>query len=476
MKSIPMIAMYYDNSVNTNDNDAFIPELWSQETLALLEENMVLANLVHRDFENDFAKFGEVVNTRRYGDMEIKRKIDGQSYVDQDATSENIPVVMDQHVYISFTIYDEEQTKSMQDLVEAHLRPAALGMARGIDRIIGGRIAGFAVSPQTAGRLGTAPDKNTLLDARNVLNKRNVPMDARSMLLTPDSETALLELDQLSKVNEAGSTQGLIDAVLGKKWSWLTYMGQNTPYITVGTDIAATTTTAAAVAGAVVVAVTASTGMGVGSYLTVAGDNTPQMITAISSLNISIYPGLKRAVISGAAVVTYVAYQVNQNATTVAAGGTASVAGYRAGYHDVIAWDTGTKVPEVGTLVSFGVGATTSDLAAALAKYMVIQATATTILLDRPLAVAVADNAKINFGPIGQYNFGFRRNALALVCRPLVLPRAGTGAIAGAASYNGLSLRTVIAYDKDKGGHKVVIDALLGTSILEENAGIAMFG
>ncbi len=472
-------AMFYDASNNDNTNDPMIPELWSQETLALLEENMVLANLVHRDFQPDFAKFGETIHTRRVNDLEIKRKVDGEDIDDQDVGSEDIEVRLDQHVYISFTIYDEEATKSMADLITQHLEPAALGMARGIDRIIGGRLAQFAVSPQTAGRLGTSPDKTTLLDSRNILNKRNVPGDNRSMLLTPDSETALLELESLTKVNEAGTSEALINAVLGKKFNWVTYMGQNTPYVGIGTDVVSTTTTAAASAGATTVALTAITGITPNSFITIAGDNTPQMVltqTGGSSLNQLIYPGLKRAVASGAVVTGYSFYAVNQGTTSIAAGGTASASGYRVGYHKLISFDGGTKVPEVGTIVTFGVGATTATLAEDLAKYIVIQATSTTIMLDRPLEVAVANDAHINFGPIGQYNFGFRRNALALVCRPLRLPRAGSGAIADSASYNGLSLRTVIAYDKDKGGHKVTIDALLGTAILEENAGVVMFG
>ncbi len=35
-------------NVYANDIDALIPELWAQESLAILEESMVAANLVHR--------------------------------------------------------------------------------------------------------------------------------------------------------------------------------------------------------------------------------------------------------------------------------------------------------------------------------------------------------------------------------------------------------------------------------------------
>ncbi len=48
------------STVYANDIDALIPELWANESLAILEENMVAANLIHRDFEPVFAKYGDI--------------------------------------------------------------------------------------------------------------------------------------------------------------------------------------------------------------------------------------------------------------------------------------------------------------------------------------------------------------------------------------------------------------------------------
>ena len=50
MKTI-LVAILSDprNPVFVNDNDAFIPEIWAQEGLLLLENNLVAAQLVHRD-------------------------------------------------------------------------------------------------------------------------------------------------------------------------------------------------------------------------------------------------------------------------------------------------------------------------------------------------------------------------------------------------------------------------------------------
>jgi hypothetical protein len=91
-----------------NDNDAFIPEIWAQEGLVILEENMVAANLVHRDFEDEIKNFGDVVNTRRPGNFKIARKIDGDTLVPQNANATNVQVPLDQWFTMPFTIRDGE--------------------------------------------------------------------------------------------------------------------------------------------------------------------------------------------------------------------------------------------------------------------------------------------------------------------------------------------------------------------------------
>ena len=67
----------------------------------MLEGNLVMANMVHRDFEDQIAKFGDVVNTRRPGEFKIRRKKDGTTLVQQDAVATNVQVPLDQWFYSS---------------------------------------------------------------------------------------------------------------------------------------------------------------------------------------------------------------------------------------------------------------------------------------------------------------------------------------------------------------------------------------
>src|SRR5581483_11334904 len=115
----PAFNQVYDNNVQ-----AFIPQLWAQESLAILEENMVAAQLVHRDFEETVAQFGDTVNTRRPGQFVAQRKVNSDQVTVQDATATNIQVQLNQHVHVSFLIKDGEESKSFKDLVAEYLAPA----------------------------------------------------------------------------------------------------------------------------------------------------------------------------------------------------------------------------------------------------------------------------------------------------------------------------------------------------------------
>ena len=215
-----------------NDNDAFIPELWANEGLAILEENMVIANLVHRDFENEIKDYGDVVNTRRPGTFQIRRKADGTTLSQQDANATNVRVPLDQWFYTSFTIKDGEASKSFQDLVDIYLRPGMQTIARAVDRAVLGRCHNFLGAPAArSGRLGnltSANAKDYLLEARERLNVNKAPVAGRNLILAPSAETALLKCDMFIKANERGDGgTALENAQLGRILGFETYMDQN---------------------------------------------------------------------------------------------------------------------------------------------------------------------------------------------------------------------------------------------------------
>lgn len=454
-------------TVYANDLDAFVPELWANESLAILEENMVAANLIHRDFENELQTYGDVVNTRRPGEFVAKRKTNDDDVTDQNATATNVQVKLDQFFHVSFIIKDGEESKSFKSLVTEYISPAMLAHARVIDQIVLGQYARFIGN--CGGKLGSAGTIANLLDMRQVMNDNKAYMDGRRLVLNTNTETDYLKLGEFTQAQQVGDGgTALQNATLGRKYGFDSYTCQNMASVATGNTVVtgAVNNASGYAAGTTTMTVDGlSAALPVNSWFTVAGDMTPQRI--ISSVggatptSVTFWPGLKYDVVDNAVITRYVPGAVNLTA------------GYAAGYAKEIVVDTFTVAPRVGQFIT--IGTSTSSDQAVNPIYTIIGVTGTTgITLDRPLSVAIADNDTINIGPAGHYNFAFHRNALALVVRPLALPQSGTGARAANVNHNGLGIRVVITYDGKAQGHRVTLDMLCGIAQLDMNLGAVL--
>lgn len=448
------------------DNDALIPELWAQEALLILENNVVATNLVHRDFEDEIAAFGDVVNAHRPQERTPRRKTDNDAVSTTTTDSDNVAVPLNQHIYDSFIIKDGEESKSFRSLVELHLAPAMIGIAQMVDEIVATGVYQFLRAGNSVGRLGQGVTKQTLIDARDKMNQLRVPAGDRSILLTSPQEADLLDTDLFTSAEKVGDDgTALREGSLGRKFGFNVFMDQNMPSIPVGNTIAvgAINNAGGYPAGTTVMTVDGfSAAIAAGSYLTVAGDDTPLRVVSTvgggTPTQITVDRPLLRAVADNAVVTSYTPGQVN------------NAGGYAAGWLKDIVVDTFTVAPKKGQLVSFGDGSTVNDFG------IIGAPTTTAILTDRPLVAAIADNDGVNIGPAGEYGMAFSRNAYALVTRPLAQPDPRSGAWSFVASHNGLSIRVVIQYDSKEQGHRVNLDLLCGVALLDDRLAIPFLG
>lgn len=442
-----------------NDNDAYIPEIWAQESLMILENNMVAANLVHRDFEDEIQDYGDVVNTRRPNTFVAKRKNDDDNVTNQAATATNVRVPLNQWFHTSFTIKDGELSKSFKNLVNEYLRPAAISVAQAIDEVV--LMQQYQFLANLAGNLGQAPGKTELIALKEVMSNNQCPLQGRVLIVNPNMEGDLLDNDSFTDADKVGDDgTAMQEGWLGRKYGFSSYMDQNAPSV-ISTPTAVDATSNAESVGATIIEITTPANFGVGQWVVIAGDDTPQRVVAVNVGDIEISPGLKRSVIATAVVNGYEnTWLVDQPAAPT---------GYVAEYEKEIAIDGGTVTPVKGQLVSFG--NETSE------KYGLMTDTdGTQLLLDRPLDSALADNQVVRLGPEGNYGFAFHRNALSLVVRPLATAPANMGANSAVANYNGLSMRVTMQYQGTAQGLLVTLDLLAGVAVLDERLGAVLLG
>jgi len=467
--------------VYANSLDAFIPEIWANEAVAILLENMVASSMVHRDFSSDLAKFGDIVHTRKPAEFEAKRKTKADDVDVQNAEATDIQVPLNQHLHTSFTLQDEDLTKSFQELRDIFLGPAVASLAQAMDKITLGQCFQFLDNQE--GGLGlSASDtvKGYMIGTRKRMNINKAPEGGRSLIIGPETEEDMLNLDTFTEADKVGDDgTALREASIGRKFGFGIYQCQNTPSVTI-TVAAATAKIAQAVeptgyaAGSTVLTIdTAGSQFDdkPGDFVKIAGDNTCQRVTASSISGeggtITVSPGLRKAVADDAIITRYENAAVN------------FTSGYDAGYAKEIVVSGYTGAIPVGTLIAFSTEGTPD--VPIVGYYCIIGTTetganTTGITLDRPLVTGVVDGDVINLGPSGEFNFAFNRNCLALVIRPLVTVPAGLGAMSAVASFNDVAMRVTVSYEGRGQGILVTVDLLCGVATLDTALGAVMLG
>lgn len=453
-----------------NDNTALIPEIWSREALATVMSNTIMAQLVHRDFENLVASEGDVVNTSRPANFSGKRKTDADDVTDQDAKSDNIRVPLDQHFHVSFVIKDGELSKALPDLLERYLEPAARELAEKIDQVLAGQVARLLANQVgEAGQVTALNVDDYILEADQTLNDNRAPKSSRYLVMGSRFNRAALGADIVTHADKRGDEgTALREASVGRIYGFDTFMDQNVAHVNkANADVSEGVTDGAESEGDTVIETTvAFADVTAGDYVTVEGSAYLHRVASVADdtgdADITLTEGLTADVASGAAVTVYTAYDVD-GAQAAEYSKEVTVDGY-----------TANKGPQVGQLVTFGTGASSHTYTVIAVEDLTT--TSAEILLDRPLESSIANSDAAFVGPAGTRNLAFSREAIALVTRPLAVAGQGMGAMSNVASFDNLSMRVTMQYDSKAQGTRVTLDLLAGVAILDERLACVVNG
>jgi len=453
-------STYYENSI-----DPFIPEWWANETLVQLEEQMIASALVNRDFESMFQNAGDIVNTRRPGEFVGKRKAKNDSITIQDATSENVAIKLNQHCHVSFSIKDIEETMAMRSLIDLYARPAAVALARMIDKMVLGQYTQFMKN--SAGKLnGVTRDniKDFIIDLRQVLDDTKAYETGRNLILTSKTEGDCLRPEWFTSADKVGDNgTALRNASIGHKLGFDFFKSLNMANVlnfTTFRDFLVNLVAGYNIGTTTLLVDTGTGEITPGSWIDING--IPYRVIArvgtapTTSITIES-PGLKSFVADNTIVRVFTPGAVNL------------AAGYEAGYDKYIVVSGFTAAaPKTGQLVTFGNAAD---------RYAIMDVIGNTqIMLDRPLEQTILNADTVNIGPNGAYNFAFHRDAMTLAIRGLAPVRSGAGARSSSASMNGLTMRATIGYDIRTQEHIWTLDFLAGIKVLDEKLGAVMYG
>jgi hypothetical protein len=205
-----------------------IVKLVAADALPALMGNLVMGNLVNRDYEPTLARAGDTVNVPIPPTLVANNIAEGGTVQLQNPDLGNAQIVLSTHVEATFQIPDVTKVLAVPDLLKLYMQPAVVAIAERIESDLLGLYPLFT-SNTAVGTGGTAITEAAVDSAETELFAAMVPASA-SKYLVVDSNTysALRQIPRFSEFNTAGEAglRALVDGAVGKMKDFYIFRSQ----------------------------------------------------------------------------------------------------------------------------------------------------------------------------------------------------------------------------------------------------------
>ena len=206
-------------------NTILTPDIIARESLMVLRNNAVMANLVYRDYSDEFvAGVGDTITVRKPATF-VANEFTTAITV-QNATETGVEVKMDKHLDVSFAVTAKEMSLDIADFSQQFLVPAMQAFADKVDSYLIALADAITTNKATMG--STAATISDVVNTRAFLTKNAAPLTDRRFVYNSTIESDLLKTDlftNASAVGDAGTA--LREASLGRKFGMDFYVDQN---------------------------------------------------------------------------------------------------------------------------------------------------------------------------------------------------------------------------------------------------------
>lgn len=211
-------------------NTLITPSMIAKEALMQLENNLVFANRVHREYKKEFTGGqGSTVSIRR----PVKfATTDGATLSKQDVEEKSTSIVVDQRKHVGWEFATQDLTLSIEEYSERYIKPAAITLAQTVDRSIANL---YRSVWNTVGTPGTTPASfGSVALAAQRMDEMAVQMDNRTMAVNPAAAYAIagnqVTLNGVGSVKTTAYEQAMVQRIA----NFDMYQSQNVPTHTVG--------------------------------------------------------------------------------------------------------------------------------------------------------------------------------------------------------------------------------------------------
>lgn len=205
-----------------------IVKLVAADALPALIGNLVMGNLVNRDFEPTLAKAGDTVNVPIPPTLTANNIADGAAVVTQNPNIGNAQIVLNTHAEATFQIPDVTKIVAVPDLLKLYMEPAIIAIAEKVES----DLLALATSFTSNTPLGApaTPITEQLIDAAESALFTAKVAAAMEKYLMVDAATysVLRQLSRFSEYQKAGDAgiKAVINGMLGRLKDFYVFRSQ----------------------------------------------------------------------------------------------------------------------------------------------------------------------------------------------------------------------------------------------------------
>jgi hypothetical protein len=205
-----------------------IVKLVAADALPALVGNLVMGNLVNRDYEPTLAQAGNTVNVPIPPTLVANNIAEDGTVKTQNPNLDCAQIVLNNHCEATFQIPDITKVLAVPDLLQVYMRPAVVALAERIESDLLGLYASFSDNTP----LGTAgtPITEALVDsAETALFSAKVPArEPKYLVVDGATYSQLRQIPRFSEYQTAGEAglRSLVDGTIGKIKDFFVFRSQ----------------------------------------------------------------------------------------------------------------------------------------------------------------------------------------------------------------------------------------------------------
>lgn len=218
-------------AITSNNVASAIVKLVAADALPALVSNLVMGNLVNRDYEPVLANAGDTVNVPIAPAMQANNILQGGSVQPQNPSLGNAQIVLNVHAEATFQIPDVTKVLAVPDLLKVYMQPAVIAIAEKVESDLLNLYAGFTANTPV-GTAATPITEPTIDAAETALFLAKIqPTEQKYIVVDAAAYSAWRQIPRFSEFQTAGDAglRAIVEGTIGKVKDFFVFRSQLVP-------------------------------------------------------------------------------------------------------------------------------------------------------------------------------------------------------------------------------------------------------